>query len=66
MTYFRSLRTLVFFLNSTLYQGLFETDIKFLQNAAYSRFLSTEHVCSGAFCRNFKVEKLSELAVVKC
>ena len=53
VTYFRSLRTLVFFFYkvresiSTLYQGFFQTDIKFLQNAAYERFQSTEHVCGG-------------------
>ena len=53
VTYFRSLRTLVFFFYkiresiSTLYHGFFQTDIKFLQNAAYERFQSTEHVCGG-------------------
>ena len=70
VTYFRSLRTLVFFLYkiresiSTLCQGFFQTDIKFLQNAAYDRFQSTEHICGGTFYRNFQKEKLYESAVV--
>ena len=69
MTYFRSLRTLAFFCKiresiGTLYQGFFQTDRKFLRNAAYERFQSTEHVSNGAFWRNFKIEKLSESAVV--
>ena len=49
---------------STLYQGFFQTDIKFLQNAAYDRFQSTEHICGGTFYRNFQKEKLYESAVV--
>ena len=48
----------------TLYQGFFQTDRECLQNAAYERFQSTEHVCGGAFHRNFQKEKLSESAVV--
>ena len=49
---------------STLYQDFFQTDRKCLQNAAYGRLQSTEHVCGGAFHRNFQKEKLSESAVV--
>ena len=69
VTYFRSLRTVAFFCKirgsiSTLYQGFFQTDRECLQNAAYERFQSTEHVCGGAFHRNFQKEKLSESAVV--
>ena len=61
VTYFRSLRTLVFFFYkiresiSTLYQGFFQTDIKFLQNAAYERFQSTEHVCGGVKRKTFRI-----------
>ena len=61
VTYFRSLRTLVFFFYkvresiSTLYQGFFQTDIKFLQNAAYERFQSTEHVCGGVKRKTVRV-----------
>ena len=60
VTYFWSLRTLVFFFYkiresiSTLCQGFFKTDIKFLQNGAYERFQSTEHVCGGTFIEIFK------------
>ena len=70
VTYFRSLRTLVFFFYkiresiSTLYQSFFQTDFKFLQNAAYDWFQSTEHICDGTFYRNFQKEKLYESAVV--
>ena len=69
VTYFRSLRTLVFFCQirgsiSTLYQGFFQTDRKCLQNAAYERFQSTEHVCGRAFHPNFRKEKLSESSAV--
>ena len=49
---------------STLYQGFFQTDRECLQNAAYERFQSTEHVCGGAFHRNFRKEKLSESSAV--
>ena len=62
VTYFRSLRTLVFFFFykiresiSTLYQDFFQTDIKFLQNAAYERFQSTEHVCGGVKRKTVRV-----------
>ena len=48
----------------TLYRGFFQTDRTLLQNAAYERFQSIEHVCGGAFYRNFQKEKLSESAVV--
>ena len=69
VTYFRSLQTLAFFCKiresiSTLYQDFFQTDRKCLRNAAYERLQSTEHVCGGAFHRNFQKEKLSESAVV--
>ena len=40
---------------STLYQGFFQTDIKFLQNAAYERFQSTEHVCGGVKRKTVRV-----------
>ena len=49
---------------STLCQDFFQTDRKCLRNAAYERLQSTEHVCGGAFHRNFQKEKLSESAVV--
>ena len=49
---------------STLYQGFFQTDRKCLQNAAYERFQSTEHVCGRAFHPNFRKEKLSESSAV--
>ena len=49
---------------STLYQGFFQTDRKCLQNAAYERFQSTEHVCGRAFHPNFQKEKLSESSAV--
>ena len=57
VTYFRSLRTLVFFFfffftkyvnqSARCIKVFFQTDIKFLQNATYKRFQSTEHVCGG-------------------
>ena len=49
---------------STLYQGFFQTDRKCLQNAAYERFQSTEHVWGRAFHPNFRKEKLSESSAV--
>ena len=67
MTYFRSLRTFAFFFFFKIREQsarFIKSDRKFLQNAAYERFQSTEHVSSGAFYRNFKIEKLSESAVV--
>ena len=69
MTYFRSLRTLAFFAkyvnqSARCIKVSFKLIESFLQNAAYYRFQSTEHVLSGTFYRNFKIEKLSESAVV--
>ena len=71
MTYFRSLRTFAFFFlfskyvnNQHVVSRFLQTDRKFLQNAAYERFQSTEHVSSGTFYLNFKIEKLPESAVV--
>ena len=68
MTYFRSLRTFAFFFFFFKIREqsarFIKSDREFLQNAAYERFQSTEHVSSGAFYRNFKIEKLSESAVV--
>ena len=49
---------------STLYQGFFQTERKFLQNAAYERFQSTEQVCGELFIEILKKEKLSESAFV--
>ena len=43
--FFRKIRESI----GTLCQGFFQTDRKFLRNAAYERFQSTEHVSSGAF-----------------
>ena len=45
-------------------QDFFQTDRKCLRNAAYERLQSTEHVCGGAFHRNFQKEKLSESSAV--
>ena len=49
---------------STLYQGFFQTERKFLQNAAYERFQPTEQVCGELFIEILKKEKQSESAVV--
>ena len=69
VTYFRSLRRLAFFAkyvdqSARCIEVSFKTDRKCLQNAAYERFQSIEHVCGRAFYRNFQKEKLSESAVV--